>query len=143
MPGIFRLSCDSCDLSALVSESQTYVRTAADDLALVGHPGERRQAERITGERWDALVSNDRIEVRHAAVCSACGRTDFYALEKNPRASFLRRITSRPPAERVASVACVGCGKHALIPIYETKRVTAPCQHCDCGTLRSTVHGMS
>jgi hypothetical protein len=78
MPQIVRVSCSACDFATEKHIPLTLV--VADDGTehICGHPGEKREAERITKRQWRELRRDGRILHRYALLCLACGAVDHY-----------------------------------------------------------------
>jgi hypothetical protein len=56
--------------------------------AALGHPGEIRRGEEMTGRTFAQLLSEDRLIYARLLVCDACGTVDYYRDDENPTLHF-------------------------------------------------------
>ncbi len=121
MPGIYKLTCRSCDYSVRGSLSRTTVVTVDGSEKICPHPCERRIAEETTGTTWAELVRANRIVYRYALVCLSCGALDYYgprdlAAEARP-GSHIGSIVHQPSRAEAAAHSCNACGARRLHPL--------------------------
>ena len=145
MPHIVRVSCSACDFAK--EEHIPLTLVVADDGTehICGHPGEKREAERITKRQWRDLRRDGRILHRYALVCLACGAVDHYetARPRSPsRLGLIRAITFAPKPSDAQGIPCSACGAYSLRPLTGSFAGVS-CPICETGDLSSAVTGIS
>ena len=145
MPHVIRVSCLNCGFAQ--EEHIPLTLVIADDGTehICGHPGEKRQAERITGRDWRDLRRAGRILHRYALFCLACGAVDHYqtARPRSPlRLGFIRAITFAPKPSDAKGIPCSTCGADRLRPLTGSF-AGVTCPMCEASELTSAVTGIS
>jgi hypothetical protein len=145
MPQIIHVSCSDCTFSKEAHIPLTLV--VADDGTehICGHPGEKREAERITQREWRDLRRERRILHRYALLCLACGAIDHYQTTRprSPsRLGLIRAITFAPKPSDARGIPCSTCGAANLRPLTGSFAGIS-CPICEAGELTSTVTGIS
>lgn len=145
MPQIIRVSCSDCGYAKEAHIPLTLV--VADDGSehICGHPGERRQAERITQRDWRDLRRDGRILHRYALLCVACGEVDHYqtARPRSPaRLGLIRAITFAPKPSDAEGIPCSTCSADSLRPLTGSFNGVS-CPICGAGELDNEVVGVS
>jgi hypothetical protein len=145
MPQIIRVSCLNCGFAR--EEHIPLTLVVADDGTehICRHPGEKREAERITRREWRDLRREGRILHRYALFCLACGAVDHYkaARPRSPsRLGLIRAITFAPKPSDASGIPCSTCGADSLRPLTGSFAGVS-CLICDAGELTSAVTGIS
>src|SRR5687768_7245728 len=109
MPGIYRVSCDSCQFEREAHISVTVLVLDGRE-EICPHPIERSTAERLGGQGWRQLVAEDRIRYRYALICRGCGAVEYYGVDQlaaytTPR-NMLKAITHEPSEKEAAAFEC-------------------------------------
>lgn len=139
MPGLYRLSCESCDFSHEALESATFVRLADGAEELLPHPIERRRAKELTGQSWRRLRADGRILYRYAALCANCG-TATYAPVTKIKGPHSWSITRNPVKEELTE-PCPSCGEPTLCPLTDERLEREACPACGEGRLQVELVG--
>jgi hypothetical protein len=132
VPAIYRIECEQCDFRRLASQSATFVLGEDDSWEIVGHPVERLQAERKTGDSWSQLVADGRVAYRYGAICRHCGTVDFYAVT-GQRRGHTRSITWMPRTKEFAESPCSYCGHTELLAVSDKHMAGMLCPQCQTG----------
>lgn len=160
MPGVFRVTCSSCDFVVESIASSTYVALADGREVVCPHPLERRYAEDATGLPWPALVRDGRLKYRYAFVCLACGELVYRGptdLPESTRApGHLYAITHQPSLREASSYSCSSCGLARLFPVSGNSGCLASltrlllrrdhkprCPRCSTGVLSTEMFALS
>jgi hypothetical protein len=120
MPGIYRVTCSSCDYSVSGSTSSTRVLLTDGTEHICPHPCERRVAEEKTGETWSTLVSENRIIYRYALFCLSCGELEYYrprGLVTAGAADHISNIIHQPSKREAEQYSCKRCDAQSLSPL--------------------------
>jgi len=139
VPAIVRVSCATCDFAQEAHIPLTLVVDEHGTEHVCGHPGERRDAERITGLSWRELTRQNRIRHRHALICMTCGEVRHYAIPpRRRRLGLIAAITVQPKQRDADGIACQSCRATTLSPLTASFAGTL-CPACKQATLSSAV----
>lgn len=120
MPGIYRVTCSSCDYSVSGVMSSTRVLLTDGTEHICPHPLEMNIAEKKTGETWSALVRQNRIIYRYALFCLCCGELNYYGprdLATGSDAHHIWNIVHQPSKREAERYKCKACDAQSLYPL--------------------------